>query len=520
MSTAFVIMESRVECGIILLRTAGIFSQALVLRSPVLLHFVRLRSGRFAAMAANAGSPAHVAAASEALIGQMADMELQEAADRAALADRAPFVPPPPMGKSDKAEDDSVFDLKPAEMEQSFYEELTARKLPGVLIWHMASENIHALDDFPNYCLEKERIMPDLVNACPGVRNERKLLPALGKLWDLAKAQAELGIRRKLEGITEAALEVPLEQEVVDKLNRQHRASYGYQLSAFAMMWPHILGRVKKEIDQKAFSTIPLNRCGSQIEGGKSTAVKQWKSAPGVTTTVGGMAGHKRSIENNHVFVELLQLLMNAYTLLGNFKVPGGAVWCSKAAAVEYFEFVKYRACPINFKWPELAKCLNSEWQSRAAWLPHLQAGKSLTEAIELTKAERQGAWVWATPVVAAAYTSVAGADGSADAPSSADEGPSGWPRASGRKRNRSSRARSSNSGAGSRARVAHPPGAPAAKTGTGKLFCQTFNTGGCANGSKCPQGHLHACNFVDSNGRLCGLTGHRRRDHASHARP
>ena len=119
--------------------------------------------------------------------------------------------------------------------------------------------------------------------------------------------------------MTEAALEAPLEQEVVDKLNRQHKSCYGYALSAYAMMWPHILGRVKQEIDQKAFSTIPLSRCGSQIEGGKSTAVKSWKSAPGVTTTVGGMAGCARSVENNHVFVELLGLLMNAYVLLGNF---------------------------------------------------------------------------------------------------------------------------------------------------------------------------------------------------------
>ena len=119
----------------------------------------------------------------------------------------------------------------------------------------------------------------------------------------MAKAQAELGIKRKLEGVTEAALETPLPQENVDNLNRSHAQSYGYALSAFALMWPHILGRAKKELDATSFSTIPLNRCGSQVEGGRSTATKSWKSAPGVTTAVGGMAGHIRSVENNHVFV-------------------------------------------------------------------------------------------------------------------------------------------------------------------------------------------------------------------------
>ena len=114
------------------------------------------------------------------------------------------------------------------------------------------------------------------------------------------------------------------------------------------------------------------------------------------------MAGHERTLEHNHAFLDLLQLLLNAYLLIGNFQVEGRGKWFSMAAMVEYFEFVKYRACPLDYTWPELSMCLTSEWQSSAAWLPHLREGKTLSEAVWATDAERSGAWCWATLAVAA----------------------------------------------------------------------------------------------------------------------
>ena len=114
------------------------------------------------------------------------------------------------------------------------------------------------------------------------------------------------------------------------------------------------------------------------------------------------MAGHERAVSNNTLMVYLLQLLMDAYVLAGNFKAQNGRTWCSKQAAHDYFEYVRFRVCPVSGDYPDLKQCLNSEWQARASWLPHPRAGKTLTEAIELTVSERHGAWAWATSVVAA----------------------------------------------------------------------------------------------------------------------
>ena len=154
---------------------------------------------------------------------------------------------------------------------------------------------------------------------------------------------------------------------------------------------------------------------------------------------------------------------MNAYVYLENFSAKSGGKWCTKPVAIEYFDFVEYRSCPINHKWPDLAECLQSEWQPRSAWLPHLQVGESLTEAIELTKAERSGACVWAALVIAAAYASVPVAGGSLDCPSSSDEGPAASPDAPGKRRRggRSGGASGSASGSSRGGKVTRVPRQP-----------------------------------------------------------
>ena len=51
---------------------------------------------------------------------------------------------------------------------------------------------------------------------------------------------------------------------------QRYRCAYGYTLSACELLWPHLLGRSRREVDAKAFSCIELTRVGSEIEAGKS----------------------------------------------------------------------------------------------------------------------------------------------------------------------------------------------------------------------------------------------------------
>ena len=170
---------------------------------------------------------------------------------------------------------------------------------------------------------------------------------------------------------------------------------------------------------------------------------------------------------------------------------------------------------------------MDSEIEARGAWIPHLRAGKTLTEAIELTRGERAGAWNWTTPQLNASYFNVGKAaasgqksSGSRDAPAGSRGGGGGGNVAANSGSNKSgSAARRRMDSAGPRkkaGRVEQTPGQPAKFSNSGNLFCDAWNKGGCSKGRECKQDPpgLHACNHVDSNARVCGQAMKRRCDH------
>ena len=114
--------------------------------------------------------------------------------------------------------------LKPDSMEQSFYEAL-ADKFPKDLIGYMASENINALEDLACYCNQDE-LTELLLNCCESTRNQRKWKVPLTKLWLQSKAQLDVGVKRRSEGITDVDMETPMSQEDVEAFNKKHRQSY------------------------------------------------------------------------------------------------------------------------------------------------------------------------------------------------------------------------------------------------------------------------------------------------------
>ena len=136
-------------------------------------------------------------------------------------------------------------------------------------------------------------------------------------------------------------------QEEVDTLSKKHKSSYRCSLSSYGLLWPHLLGRLKKEIDSRAFSTIALTRGGSEIDGGRCPTTKKWTMALGVTATLNGRLGHERMIVNNYMMIYLLPLLMDAAVFVGIFKAKSSCrPWCTKQSAHDYLEFVKSRVCP------------------------------------------------------------------------------------------------------------------------------------------------------------------------------
>ena len=128
-----------------------------------------------------------------------------------------------------------------------------------------------------------------MVGCVPETGGQNTFRAPRGKMWDLAQHSAELADKRQLEGVSDAAMETPMLQEELGAPKRKHEQCYGYGLDSFELLWPHLVGRVEKEIEQTCLTTVALTRCGSEAEGGRNPSTRQWPTAPGVATMVGGM---------------------------------------------------------------------------------------------------------------------------------------------------------------------------------------------------------------------------------------
>ena len=241
--------------------------------------------------------------------------------------------------------------------------------------------------------------------------------------------------------------------------------------------------------------------------------------------------------------IDLLSMLLDAYVLIGNFQHKSGLRYAAKQEVHDYLIFTKIRVCPASGDWPKLSDCLNSEYACRVAWLPHLRAGKSLTEAIRATILERNGNWSWTVPQVASQYASISKSRAVALNPADEqyeddDQPPPPKPR---RARSRSRKAvtwqdpppsrsdahprqqgrgngrTGGNSSRPGRGSGSSNPGSQNPVSRTGKAFCKDYNKGNCVDG-QCPMGFVHACSHVDpTTGKLCGKLGHRKCHHGVH---
>ena len=69
-------------------------------------------------------------------------------------------------------------------------------------------------------------------------------------------------------------MEVNIDPEVAKTLKIQYAKDYGYTLQRHEVLWSHLLGRIRTEIDMNLHYTLPLNRFGSDLEAGRSPGAR------------------------------------------------------------------------------------------------------------------------------------------------------------------------------------------------------------------------------------------------------
>ena len=254
-------------------------------------------------------------------------------------------------------------------MEETFRELLSTNGIPTDLFNWMEQENVHSAADLPRYCLEKQAIMTLLINGCESTRGQRKLMPFLVKVWEQADSINKEAASRLAKGVDDEEIERPLidHDKAVDALNTRYKAAYGYKLNPEEIMWPHMLGRIKRERDGDKETMIEIDRVGTEAEGGVSPGTKHLKLGDGSTTTFRSWAGTTRLVPTNFIMMKLWEVLLDGYLFIGSYKMPDGERWFDKEVLHPIKQFYAARVTPWSGPWPALLPCLRSDYLTSMA---------------------------------------------------------------------------------------------------------------------------------------------------------
>ena len=98
---------------------------------------------------------------------------------------------------------------------------------------------------------------PSFGRRVPRSRRPTELGSSFGPLWGIGAEQSREDAKRKVSGVTDAQLEAPMDIEEIQSLNARHKA-YGYALDSFEVMWPHVLGRLRRD----RFQSLAMRQAG------------------------------------------------------------------------------------------------------------------------------------------------------------------------------------------------------------------------------------------------------------------
>ena len=370
----------------------------------------------------------------------------------------------------------------------------------------------------------------DQVEATKGSRKQATLLV---EIWRDASVMCVERVKRKALGESSEDLEVPLPEDVATRLHASFEQAYAFSLNEHEVLWSHMLGRIRREIEKKTHSLIRLERCGSEREGGRSSAAKRlkWGSSDVTLSFAADQPSKDRDINSNFVYVSLLRILMEGgYAVAGCTVVPGTEKrFAHLQGCRDYVSYVAIRATPLSGKWPPIERVRRSDEDTRALWASHMRKGASLSEAMELSAQKMEAFWLWtAQDQVETARVTVPHLDESFwDVPNDAQSmghraeqlPPAvGQPRRSGLQQQSAFPKGGKHGQKGQGKGQSSSTGQVAQKTRRGHLICAAWNKGQCSNGrcQQSPQG-LHVCNVM-VDGHACSQNNHKASQHSKFA--
>ena len=374
-------------------------------------------------------------------------------------------------------------------------------------------ENLNILDEniFTFWAYDARELYDLIVSQTPGYEESKWVAAKLAFLWEVSKKRTDKIMNAKGNSANQDDYEDPLSPETVCTMHEKFKKSYGYTLSLHSTLCDNLLGRIKREMDRKSHTFIPVTRVRSADEMCGVQRPKRIRVSDDVTLDMSGAIGQTdRKISNNHIFCDMLELLLiGGYALVGNLIRPGdNVIFAPMQHIKDYLDYVRSKAIPLGREPPPLELIVTAESRTRALWIAELRRGATLGEAYLASRMHCESFWLFACGTDASL---ILGRVRTLAPPSSSFTRPQRAPKGKGKGKTKAK-------GKGKTTSSTRFPPANArtplevAPTHDGRQICRDWNEGRCKD--PCPKNFAHVCNKKLPDGRACAASHRRSQGH------
>ena len=275
-------------------------------------------------------------------------------------------------------------------MDPAWRQELHDRGLPAAVVTFFEAEEVNTAARFANYLDSRDEVMPVIVSKLHGIANPRSVKGILAELWREVDHAESLRLQRKAQGLKQDDLEDPLPERVGEGLRQRFLERCRFSLPLQESLCEPLVVRIKREIDRKRHTLIPVDRCRSAKESSRDSAGKRLKVGACVSLhfdTAGSSKG-PRPVPTVLVYLHLLELLLvGGYAFVGNFlDATTNHIFCSMQVVRDYLSFVRAKVAPLNGQLQSLSSLRRADEDTRTLWAEAMREGKTFDDAVKGTR--------------------------------------------------------------------------------------------------------------------------------------
>ena len=295
-------------------------------------------------------------------------------------------------------------------------------------------------------------------------------------------------------------MEAPLDEQDKRSMLEAWRTKYSVTLTMYLDPCDPLVNRLWREFRQNTPSLIPVERIRSTFQFHGPHPQQTQSLLPGVTVTVDELPD--RVVKDIFSYYWALRVYANAAAKAGNYLVdsttePGKKVtFAPLDKNVDYADHAIRQATAREGSQGQMVDWLRErDVHTRGLVVNFMRNGMSQGEA--LTQALAKSELMWATNRASDPANKAASSGKRTRSPPDVQDV------AMGTQPSKSSR------------RADRPKKQYASTGKSGRNYCVLWNQGRCAKREdQCPNHHIHACNVIKANGKVCGSHAHRSQNH------